>query len=220
MPRNMTPCRQRAKWGKAVVAAIVAGLLAVAAGAGTASAGGGIAVTPVPATPTPAPTEVPAEAATPAPEATPSPEVSPTPVPVQAISVTPAPEATPSPEVSPTPVPLQITSVTSPVRPGQDATLTARTDPFTECTITVTYRTGPSTAAGLEPKTADADGNVSWTWMVGTRTTPGTWPIVVTASVGGVTTTVETTFVVQASTGMRGMLEGLAAMLHIGGAAP
>ena len=47
----------------------------------------------------------------------------------------------------------------------------------TPAPITVTYKGGPSSAKGLEPKTADAGGRVSWSWAVGTNTTPGTWPI-------------------------------------------
>jgi len=47
------------------------------------------------------------------------------------------------------------------------------------------YKSGPSHAAGLVPKVAAADGTVSWTWKVGTRTTPGAWPITVTASKKG-----------------------------------
>jgi competence protein ComEC len=87
---------------------------------------------------------------------------------------------------------IQVVSVTSPVRPGATATLVARTSPGSSCSIAVRYASGQSTAAGLVPKAADANGMVSWTWMVGTRTTPGTWPVTVTA--GG--STVQTTFVV------------------------
>lgn len=35
---------------------------------------------------------------------------------------------------------------------------------------------------------ADAKGNISWSWMVGTRTTPGSWPVVITCG-GEVATT-------------------------------
>lgn len=69
---------------------------------------------------------------------------------------------------------------------GSHATLTAHTSPGANCTIAV-YYSSKSTAAGLEPKVADGAGNVSWTWKVGTRTTPGSYRIVVTAAVGGTT---------------------------------
>lgn len=49
------------------------------------------------------------------------------------------------------------------------------------------------------PKTADSNGNVSWTWKVGTNTTPGNWQIVVTASLNGQTVQTSTTFTVQST---------------------
>lgn len=77
--------------------------------------------------------------------------------------------------------PLDIISVTSPVNPGDYATLKAKTIPNAACYIGVFYESGRSEAAGLLPKFADDQGNVSWTWKVGTRTTPGRWMIVVIA---------------------------------------
>jgi hypothetical protein len=84
-------------------------------------------------------------------------------------------------------------SVTSPVSKGSYASLTAKTSPNASCSITVYYKSGPSKASGLEPKTADANGMVSWTWKVGASTTSGAWRIVVNCN--GVTK--ETTFTVQ-----------------------
>lgn len=92
---------------------------------------------------------------------------------------------------------LDITYVTSLVGPGYSATLTAKTVPYAICTITVYYKSGPSTAQGLYTKTADSSGNVSWTWKVGTRTTAGSWRIVVTASSGGETVSDDTYFTVR-----------------------
>ena len=74
---------------------------------------------------------------------------------------------------------LEIVSVTSPVSKGSYAAVAARISPSASCSITVYYKSGPSKAIGLEPKTADASGMVSWTWKVGIRTTSGTWRIVV-----------------------------------------
>ena len=91
---------------------------------------------------------------------------------------------------------LQIMSVTSPIGPGYDATLRAETEPYADCTITVYYLSGPSSAAGLIDKKADTNGNVTWTWKVGTRTTAGSWRIVVTATLNGVTVVQETYFTV------------------------
>ncbi|MCX6056550.1 MAG: hypothetical protein NTW69_00115 [Chloroflexi bacterium] len=74
---------------------------------------------------------------------------------------------------------LTIVSVTSPVFKGSNATVTANTAPGASCGITVYYKSGPSSASGLGPQTADSTGQVSWTWKVGARTTSGSWRIVV-----------------------------------------
>jgi len=92
--------------------------------------------------------------------------------------------------------PLQVVSVTSPVAPGSNATLTILTEPNAQCTITVNYKSGPSSASGLGAKTADSQGNVSWTWNVGKSTTAGTWQIVVTATYQGNTVTSTANFMV------------------------
>ncbi|MDB5179711.1 MAG: hypothetical protein JWN12_343 [Candidatus Saccharibacteria bacterium] len=67
---------------------------------------------------------------------------------------------------------------------GQYATLTANTLPSSTCNIVVNYYSGPSTAAGLYTKTSDGNGNIQWSWIVGTRTSSGSWPITVTCSSG------------------------------------
>jgi hypothetical protein len=87
--------------------------------------------------------------------------------------------------------------LTSPIAPGQRETLTIQTTPGADCTIIVYYKSGPSKAQGLDPKKAAADGTVSWSWKVGTSTTPGTWKIVVTATFDGQTVSQEIPFVVQ-----------------------
>ena len=92
---------------------------------------------------------------------------------------------------------IEITSLTSPVSRGSYATLCIRTVPGARCTITVYYKSGPSSAAGLEPKIADSEGRVCWSWKVGSRTTPGSWRIVVTATNALGTATETTYFTVQ-----------------------
>jgi hypothetical protein len=68
---------------------------------------------------------------------------------------------------------------------GNPVTLTARVySSRVTCSITVYYKSGPSHAKGLYPK-RPARGRVSWTWLVGTRTTPGRWPIVVRCASAG-----------------------------------
>jgi len=90
-----------------------------------------------------------------------------------------------------------LVSLTSPVASGDDASLTVRAAPTARCHITVHYKSGPSKAKGLVSKLADMQGQVSWTWRVGSRTTPGAWPIVVTCSHAGLEGTLQTRFVVR-----------------------
>ena len=86
---------------------------------------------------------------------------------------------------------VRITSLTSPVSRGSFASLGARTKAGAACTITVEYKSGPSSAAGLGPKTASGTGSVSWTWKVGSRTTVGSWPVTVTCRSGGQSSSAE-----------------------------
>lgn len=78
----------------------------------------------------------------------------------------------------------RLIKVTSPVSRGDHATLVARVVPARGCQITVYYKSGPSVAQGLNPKRPH-HGRVSWTWMVGTNTTPGRWPIQVSCGNAG-----------------------------------
>ena len=68
---------------------------------------------------------------------------------------------------------------------GNPVTLTARVSTSrVRCSITVYYKSGSSEAQGLYPK-RPVRGRVSWTWLVGTRTTPGRWPIFVSCGRAG-----------------------------------
>ena len=62
----------------------------------------------------------------------------------------------------------------------QRVTLHVRTSPNAACSIDVAYRFGSSGVVGLDPKTSDASGLVSWNWLVAKGTDPGRWPIYVT----------------------------------------
>jgi S1-C subfamily serine protease len=92
---------------------------------------------------------------------------------------------------------IRITSLTSPVSPGAVARLEIQTTPGAQCNITVVYKSGPSRASGLVPKVADASGRVIWIWRVGTRTTPGTWPILVGCVFGPQDVEAQTEFTVR-----------------------
>jgi endonuclease YncB( thermonuclease family) len=87
-----------------------------------------------------------------------------------------------TPTSTPSNTPLEILSLTSPISPGSSATLAARTAPNAACRIEVIYKNGPSSASGLGPKSAGADGSISWTWRVGSNTTTGDWPVTVTCA--------------------------------------
>ena len=154
-------------------------------GSGTASTSG----TGAGAAPASAPAAAQATAGAPATAApattAPAPAPAPTPPPPAPATVAPPPPASV--------VPTRILSVTSPVARGSDATLQAQSSPNVTCSITVTYKSGPSHASGLAAATTDGAGLVSWTWLVGSRTTPGTWPIRVSCAAAG---TASTTFTV------------------------
>lgn len=78
---------------------------------------------------------------------------------------------------------LEFTNVTSSVSAGSFASVSIHGAPNTTYSITVVYKSGISTASGLEDVTSDSNGNASWSWKVGTRTKSGTYPI--TVSGGG-----------------------------------
>ena len=77
--------------------------------------------------------------------------------------------------------------------PGDYATLVASVAPARRCSITVHYKSGPSRAKGLTPR-SPVGGRVTWTWKIGTNTTPGRWPITVSCGTAG---TLNASFVVR-----------------------
>jgi micrococcal nuclease len=103
--------------------------------------------------------------------------------------------ATAAATVSPAPTQTLVTLLNAPltVARSHNATLQAKTAPNTSCSIEVDYSSGPSTAAGLNPKTSNGAGAVSWTWKVGANTTRGAWPITVTCGGGSAETHITVT---------------------------
>lgn len=79
---------------------------------------------------------------------------------------------------------VSFVSVSSPVAAFSDAQVQVQTSPGAVCDIVVTYKSGPSRARGLHPVAADDRGRVAWQWRVGSNTTPGHWPIVVSCAKG------------------------------------
>lgn len=84
--------------------------------------------------------------------------------------------------------PIKVLSLTSPIDPGQNATISIKGTPSKSYSITVYYKSGASKADGLYSKTSDSSGYVEWTWEVGTRTSAGSWRIVISSSVDSITT--------------------------------
>lgn len=69
---------------------------------------------------------------------------------------------------------LRLISITTPAGRGEEATVIAQGQPYTVYSIIVMYA-APATAAGVtgenEYKISDSEGIVSWTWLIGSRTT-------------------------------------------------
>ncbi|HEY5152727.1 MAG TPA: hypothetical protein VII55_02010 [Candidatus Saccharimonadales bacterium] len=91
----------------------------------------------------------------------------------------------PTPPSANAPEGVSVESVTSPVAAATNSSITARTNAGSTCTIVVSYNGGQSTDSGLTSRTADAYGNVTWTWTVGSAVPAGTWPINVTCTYHG-----------------------------------
>jgi micrococcal nuclease len=77
------------------------------------------------------------------------------------------------------PYSIEVISLTSPVNAGSNATIVIQGKAGKEYSIEVYYKSGASTADGLENKTANSSGRVTWTWKVGSRTSAGSWEIVI-----------------------------------------
>lgn len=81
-------------------------------------------------------------------------------------------------------VSASVQSMTSSVAPGSQASITVRTNPDAQCTISVVYDKTASTDPGLASKIADEYGMITWTWMVEPSVPIGKWPVKVTCVMG------------------------------------
>ena len=112
------------------------------------------------------------QAPTEQPTATPTPKPTPTPTPTK----TPKPTATPTPKPTATPKPvtrsvgITILDYSDTVSRGSYAYIKIQGAPNTDYDCEVEYKSGMSTADGLGTKRSDGNGNVSWKWKVGSRT--------------------------------------------------
>ena len=81
-------------------------------------------------------------------------------------------------------LPVKLTKRTTTVARNARASVTIKTTKGAECGIDVQYKSGSSTAAGLEPKIANAKGAITWKWLVARDTSKGRAPIVITCTLG------------------------------------
>jgi hypothetical protein len=93
--------------------------------------------------------------------------------------------------------PVKLTKRTASVARNAKASVTIKTTPGAECGIDVQYKSGSPSAAGLEPKTADAKGAVTWKWLVGRNASTGRAPIVITCTLGDQSGRLDTSFKVK-----------------------
>ncbi len=75
---------------------------------------------------------------------------------------------------------INLVSLDSPVSKGSDVTVSIKGLPNTTYDIDVIYSSGASKASGLEDKTSDSEGNVSWTFKVSSNVKPGTYEVIIT----------------------------------------
>ncbi|MDU2241293.1 MAG: pilus assembly protein [Paenibacillus sp.] len=71
-----------------------------------------------------------------------------------------------------------------PAYAGHRATIQAQVAPGSSAKLTVYYKSGVSQAKYLGEATADEQGRIAWTWLVGGNTTPGTWSFVIETEEG------------------------------------
>ena len=119
---------------------------------------------------------------------------------------TPKPTPTAKPAKSPAaateppgakPLSVKVTKRTPSVLRNQTASVSIRTVKGARCDITVFYNSGPSTAKGLDPKTANSSGDVTWKWKVGGNTAKGTYDISIDCQKGDTDGSVDTSFQVK-----------------------
>lgn len=75
---------------------------------------------------------------------------------------------------------INLVGLTSPISRGSDVTVSIKGLPNTNYDIDVIYSSGESKASGLEDKTSDSEGNVSWTFKVSSNVKPGTYEVKIT----------------------------------------
>ena len=88
---------------------------------------------------------------------------------------------------------ISLVSLDTPVSRGSDVTVSIKGLPNTTYDIDVIYSSGVSKASGLEDKTSDSEGNVSWTFKVSSNVKPGTYEVKITDGEDSVSYSLEVT---------------------------
>lgn len=112
------------------------------------------------------------ETESPTPTATPTqaPTLTPKPTPTATPKPTKTPKPTPTPKPITRSVGITILDYSDTVGRGEYAYIKIQDAPNTDYDCEVEYKSGMSTAQGLGVKQSDANGNVTWKWKVGSRT--------------------------------------------------
>jgi hypothetical protein len=92
---------------------------------------------------------------------------------------------------------VKVTKRTASVARNARASVTIKTTTGAECGIDVQYPSGSSTADGLEPKTTNTSGAITWKWVVARDVKKGGVPIVITCTLGEQTGRADTSFKVK-----------------------
>mgnify|MGYP001022039015 CR=1 FL=1 len=90
------------------------------------------------------------------------------------------PVLTPHKIASDAPIGVAVATSTQEVKPGDNASITIRTNPEAECVIGVMYGTTKAVDGGLTGKTADEFGVSSWSWTVAAGSPAGKASVTVT----------------------------------------
>ena len=69
------------------------------------------------------------------------------------------------------------------VLPGQNASVTIKTEPGGLCFIAVQYYSGLSVSDSLKVRQANDEGISEWKWKVSPTTKPGEWPVTIVCAV-------------------------------------
>jgi hypothetical protein len=74
---------------------------------------------------------------------------------------------------------VSVQTISSPIAPGENASITVRTNADANCTIKVEYNKVAAKDSGLMPQKANEFGMATWSWTVPMTAPVGKWPVTV-----------------------------------------